>query len=555
MSARDVTLAQQGDPAAFTRLVEAWATTVTSVATAITRSPTEGEDVAQDVFVAAWGQLDRLQNPDSFGPWIRQMARNKARDRVRWQARRRSGEPVETLVDPSPSADEALSLAEEEHAVWEALSELRPDDREVLVLYHSEARSTAQVAALLDLTEASVRKRLSRARARLRVEVLERLGSAASRSAPGAAFVAGVGAAIAASAPTTAHAATGALVGKGLAAVVGGALAGMTGGLLGVWLGVRFAGKTLPASSRPTLRRLAWAQSAAVVWAGTSFLWMPPRAVLAFGMVPLLALLTASCLVLARHAGPGRGRAAGLLGLSGGVLLGGGGAVLGMADQVPIVESLGVLALSAGFFAAPVVALATLPAAVGVRGRFALLGMLSWVAALPLLLGGPIAASALGASPLMVGITLSLCAGVGEETTRAVLFAVVRRRGHDHPALPVVLGLGHGALEALLFGLPAVLGAVFLPADGPAWAGISFGLARMAIVFVHVGLSVAVWQARRHPLALVAAIAAHILLDLGALVAPQALPGGVGLGIGAASLVLAVVGAAVLVRRQLTQAT
>src|SRR4051794_5851125 len=73
-----VRAAAQGDAEAFARLVDASRTLVCSIALAILRDVEASQDVAQDVFLAAWRDLGKLRNPASFLPWLRQMTRNRA---------------------------------------------------------------------------------------------------------------------------------------------------------------------------------------------------------------------------------------------------------------------------------------------------------------------------------------------------------------------------------------------------------------------------------------------------------------------------------------------
>ncbi len=116
-----------------------------------------------------------------------------------------------------------------------------------MTLFYREGRSVAQVASLLDLSEAAVRQRLSRARLRLRDELLDRLGRDLVVTAPGSAFVAGVATAISVGAPALASAAAIAAGGaktvgpfaKVAGLLSGGAALGAAGGVLGVVLGLR----------------------------------------------------------------------------------------------------------------------------------------------------------------------------------------------------------------------------------------------------------------------------------------------------------------------------
>ena len=242
--------AARGSHEAYGRIVNACQNTVTAIALAITRDVQASEDIAQEAFLKAWQQLDKLKNTASFLPWLRQITRNLARDWLRAQhGRPMSGEVAEIAIgmaaDPDPTPAERLLQTEEEVVATDIISSLPEDSREALLLFYREGQSSQQVAELLGLSDAAVRKRLSRARACVREELLKRFSDFARTTAPGAAFtmiVLGglVGAVPAASAATVIGSG---VLGTGLVGKLGtGGLTtgGITGGVAGGSLGVIF---------------------------------------------------------------------------------------------------------------------------------------------------------------------------------------------------------------------------------------------------------------------------------------------------------------------------
>jgi len=244
--------ATRGDRDAYGRIVAGCQSTVTSIALAIVRDVPTSEDIAQEAFLSAWQNLRKLHNPASFLPWLRQITRNLARDHLRSQAHHRTpaGDievALAAVADPHPGPPERLAHEQQEAAAADVIDRLPEESREVLLLYYREGQSSRQVASLLGLQDAAVRKRLSRARQMVREEMLQRLGEFAQASAPGAGFTAALATLLMTSAPPAAAAASlgmGALgavngVAKLGVGALGGAAAGMAGGLLGVWLGIR----------------------------------------------------------------------------------------------------------------------------------------------------------------------------------------------------------------------------------------------------------------------------------------------------------------------------
>ena len=87
---RDVIQAvASGERDAFALLVERHAASVRRLAVAMTANEATADDVAQEVFVAAWRSAAKFRGDGSVRGWLLTIARNAARR----TARRRSGEP------------------------------------------------------------------------------------------------------------------------------------------------------------------------------------------------------------------------------------------------------------------------------------------------------------------------------------------------------------------------------------------------------------------------------------------------------------------------------
>lgn len=185
--------AQAGDAAAFGQIVTRCQNGITAIALAITRDVSASEDIAQDAFLSAWRHLPRLRNPRSFLPWLRQITRNLSYDHLRRKRneRRIDGDLDDILAvvaDPAPGQVERLTRLQEESIAADLIDELPEETREILLIYYREGQSSKQVASLLGMQDAAVRKRLSRARKSLREDMLKRLGEFATATAPSIAF-------------------------------------------------------------------------------------------------------------------------------------------------------------------------------------------------------------------------------------------------------------------------------------------------------------------------------------------------------------------------------
>lgn len=306
--AAHVPAAARGDREAFAALVDGTRSVVSSIALAIVRDTDLSKDVAQDVFVAAWRELGRLRDPNSFLPWLRQLTRHRAYHVLRTKRRRErriGGADVDTLiglaVDPRPDAGAQLLADEERRLLTAVLDELPDDAREVVTLFYREGHSTAHVSALLGLSEANVRQRLSRARARLREDLLDRYGAAAAKTAPDRRFTAAIMVAATVGAPSVSPAATATVLSSGaswivkLLAASGGALLGAAGGIAGVLAGSRQLERQarsieeLDAIKRFELASIFLVVLAAVMlplsWVFTHQPWWPTAVFLGFGLM------------------------------------------------------------------------------------------------------------------------------------------------------------------------------------------------------------------------------------------------------------------------------
>jgi RNA polymerase sigma factor (sigma-70 family) len=244
---RELPAAVRGDRDAYGRIIMASQNTVTAVALAITRDVHTSEDIAQEAFLSAWHHLPRLKNASSFLPWLRQITRNLAHDHLRGRRNRMlDGEAADLAIQHAADPDgcplqQALD-AERDAVAADLISELPEESREALLLYYREGQSSKQVAMLLGLSDAAVRKRLSRARQSVRDDLLSRFGEFARSSAPSAAFAVGVTAALGFSKPAAAaglgiatKSIAGGLFARFALGFAGAASGGLLGGLVAAW--------------------------------------------------------------------------------------------------------------------------------------------------------------------------------------------------------------------------------------------------------------------------------------------------------------------------------
>lgn len=130
----------------------------------------QAEEIVQDAFVAAWQALGKFDVTRDFGSWLRGIARNKWRDQCR------------RLRREVPLDEEALSRLEESFHRWSGMageselldrlahcrSKLPATLAEAIREYYDRGNDGDSAARALEISPATLRKRLERARAALR---------------------------------------------------------------------------------------------------------------------------------------------------------------------------------------------------------------------------------------------------------------------------------------------------------------------------------------------------------------------------------------------------
>src|SRR6476659_6769706 len=104
---------RQRDTTAFGELVERHQRLVFGVALARCGDPALAEDLAQEAFVTAWRDLDRLRDGERVGSWVAGIARNLAANAARERARHAEAPASAPAVVPTPE-DEALAREDRE---------------------------------------------------------------------------------------------------------------------------------------------------------------------------------------------------------------------------------------------------------------------------------------------------------------------------------------------------------------------------------------------------------------------------------------------------------
>lgn len=164
---------KQGDLNGLEALVKKYQALAVHTAFLIVADRAQAEDIAQSVFLKAAKNIEQFDTNRSFKPWFMRMLINDSLKTARHQQRTPSlDEPSEAmltwLTDPAPSPQERVETAEIQQAVWNALKQLSPEQRAVIVQRHFLEMDEAEMVRELQRPPSTVKWWLHTARERLK---------------------------------------------------------------------------------------------------------------------------------------------------------------------------------------------------------------------------------------------------------------------------------------------------------------------------------------------------------------------------------------------------
>ncbi len=158
----------------FRQLVEAHQSRVYSIAYRIVQDRGLAEEVAQDVFLLLYRNLDRIQSSEHLLAWLRRVAVQRAADACRHRNSRPDLGADEFREDHMEhcvaSESAALTSIAEESPIARLIAVLPPTQRAVILLRYQEDMLPAEIAALLSMPLGTVKSNLQRALKLLRTK-------------------------------------------------------------------------------------------------------------------------------------------------------------------------------------------------------------------------------------------------------------------------------------------------------------------------------------------------------------------------------------------------
>ena len=165
----------RGDVRAFEFLVNKYKRRAYSIALGIVGQHEDALDLSQEAFVRIHRYRGKFDPQRRFFPWLYQILKNLCYTYLREQ-KRNSSVPLVVLTGGDENQEEDIlfdpdAVAERndlKDAMWKAISQLRPQEREIIILRHFQDLSYREISELLSCSQGTVMSRLYFARRALK---------------------------------------------------------------------------------------------------------------------------------------------------------------------------------------------------------------------------------------------------------------------------------------------------------------------------------------------------------------------------------------------------
>lgn len=172
-------IVEKRDTDLFGKLYDRFVKRVYNKCYGFSRSEAEAEDLTQDVFLMLFIKLPSFKGKSKFSTWLYSFTYNFCVNYVnRNKGRKMSDKSVQVdqeeyrLTEEVPD-EQLLELKAQRLA--EAMEEIAPEDKSLLLLKYQDGASIKELTELLEIGESAVKMRLKRAKAKL-VEQYNTLG-------------------------------------------------------------------------------------------------------------------------------------------------------------------------------------------------------------------------------------------------------------------------------------------------------------------------------------------------------------------------------------------
>jgi RNA polymerase sigma-70 factor (ECF subfamily) len=165
--------AQRGDERAFSLILRAYETPVFNyVLRLVGGDRALAEDLTQEVFLRVYQGLPKFSLRSKFTTWLFQVTKNRVLDELRAVERRPRALVASDDIPPLEVLDAPIERIEEIDALWKAVENLSTDLKMALLLRDVVGLSYTEIADSLEVTLATVKWRIYKAREEVQIALV-----------------------------------------------------------------------------------------------------------------------------------------------------------------------------------------------------------------------------------------------------------------------------------------------------------------------------------------------------------------------------------------------
>jgi RNA polymerase sigma-70 factor, ECF subfamily len=164
--------AQRGDERAFSIIVRTYQVPVYNYVLRMVGDRSLAEDLTQEVFLRVYQGLPRFSLRSKFTTWLFQVTKNRVLDELRASERRPRALVALDDIAPLEVLDQPVERLEEIDALWRAVENLSTDLKMALLLRDVVGLSYTEIADALEVTLATVKWRIYKAREEVQIALV-----------------------------------------------------------------------------------------------------------------------------------------------------------------------------------------------------------------------------------------------------------------------------------------------------------------------------------------------------------------------------------------------
>jgi RNA polymerase sigma factor (sigma-70 family) len=182
--------AQDGDLKAYEKLIERFKPMAFGYSYSILKESDNAEDAVQESFIEAYYKLNALRQPEAFPGWFKRIVFKHCDRILRKPGSKnlRLPEDGNRIVSPEPEPDKVVEKNELYRQVNSMIDSLPEEQRVVLTLFYIKDHSIKDISGFLEISTATVKKRLHDSRQKLKERMTEMVKDAMPGLVPGEIF-------------------------------------------------------------------------------------------------------------------------------------------------------------------------------------------------------------------------------------------------------------------------------------------------------------------------------------------------------------------------------